>query len=209
MLINDIIGKVFGELTVISFEEVKIIKNKKYYFYGCNCSCGNTIVKEKTAFTRERYKTKSCGCVRTGIEKKIEKHGMKGTSIYKIWDGIRERCHNPNSKHYPNYGGRGITMCETWKNSFNTFYSDMGDRPSKDFSINRIDNNGKYEKSNCEWATQIEQANNRRNTRTLTFKGITKSVALWARELNITPSSLYWRLDNGFSVEKALTQPFR
>jgi len=93
---------------------------------------------------------------------KYEKHGMQGTPIYEAWCGMKKRCYNKNYKDYNYYGGRGVTVCDRWKNSFVKFYQDMGDKPSKDYSLDRIDVNGNYEPSNCRWADKTTQSINQR-----------------------------------------------
>jgi hypothetical protein len=115
-----------------------------------------------------------------------------------------QRCTNPNSEYYADYGGRGITVCEDWL-KFENFYRDMGDRPSKDHSIDRSDNNGNYCKDNCRWRTNKEQQNNRGNNRLLEFNGTTKTVAGWSESVGIKYDTLYSRLRLGWSIEEALT----
>lgn len=93
---------------------------------------------------------------------KREKHGMKGTVEYTVWQNMKARVGNPNNLQYCDYGGRGITICDRWLHSFSNFYKDMGDRPGKEYSLDRINNNGNYEPSNCHWATRIQQIVNTR-----------------------------------------------
>jgi len=130
-------------------------------------------------------------------------HGMDGTSIYKTWIGLKARCYNKNDKDYKNYGGRGIKVCKRWKNSFENFYNDMGDKP-KGMSIDRIDNNGNYEPSNCRWATIEQQNNNKRNNHLLTYNGKTQTITQWSREIKVPVSTLQCRLLRGWSKEKTL-----
>lgn len=126
---------------------------------------------------------------------------------YKIWAAIKTRCLNENATEYFRYGGRGITLCPEWKNSFSLFLQDMGMRPSKDYSIERIDNSRGYYPNNCKWATKIEQANNRRSNKLLTFNGKTQNMKQWSKELNISYVTLYQRLSKQkWSVERALTE---
>lgn len=112
--------------------------------------------------------TKSCGCLRrettslVGLAKKT--HGMRDTPEYGVWANMKDRCYNPSSEDYKNYGGRGIKVCERWLNSFENFYEDMGEKPWSKllYSLDRINNDGNYEPSNCRWATVKQQVNNRR-----------------------------------------------
>jgi len=124
---------------------------------------------------------------------------------YRAWKSARNRCNNPTNPGYPNYGGRGITFTSEW-DSFERFLSDMGPRPSARHSLDRIDVNGPYAPGNCRWATPEEQANNKRNSALITFNGKTLSVRQWSRELGISSATLEWRLQNGWSAEKALTE---
>jgi len=121
-----------------------------------------------------------------------------------IWMGIKRRCYNPNEKSYPNYGGRGIEMCEEWKNDFLCFLNDMGERPSSSHSIDRINNEGNYSKVNCKWSTRIEQNNNRRTNVILTLNGVTKTAPQWAEHLGISSKNICKRKRKGWSDEKCL-----
>ena len=124
----------------------------------CLCDCGKTSYEN---YHSVKYKyTKSCGCLRLNF---MKKHGLWRTSEYRTWDGIKQRCLNANSKGYENYGGRGIKVCDRWM-EFENFILDMGNKPSKFHSIDRIDNNGDYEPSNCRWATLKVQNSNKRPT---------------------------------------------
>jgi hypothetical protein len=124
---------------------------------------------------------------------------------YKAWQNMKTRCLNQNRESYPGYGGRGITICDRWISSFAAFLEDMGERPPG-MMIDRIDNNGNYEPGNCRWATNKEQANNRRSTLKITFKGITRSAAQWGEELGLSRSLISGRLRKGWPIEKALSQ---
>lgn len=125
------------------------------------------------------------------------------SSTYQAWAAMRQRCGNPNTKHWKSYGGRGITICERWE-SFENFLADMGERPAG-CSLDRKDNNGNYCKENCRWATQRQQMNNTRVNRLITFNGITQTVSQWAEALGVKQNTLLYRLRRGWSIERALT----
>ncbi len=139
-----------------------------------------------------------------GKKNSMYRHGKFGTRVHKIWDGMVQRCHNENSRDYPNWGGRGIRVCDRWR-EFVNFYEDMGD-PLDGWSLDRIDNNGPYSKSNCRWATWKTQHNNKRNNRFLVFQNQKMTVSQWATITGLTKATLEWRLNNGWSVERALTE---
>lgn len=131
-------------------------------------------------------------------------HGMKKTKEWKTWSSMRERCLNPNHRFYYSYGGRGITICKRW-DKFENFYSDMGNRPSGNYSLDRRDNNKGYSPSNCYWATKLEQGNNRRTNKIVTHAGKSQTVAQWARELGIRPLCIHRRLAANWPMEIVLS----
>ena len=134
-------------------------------------------------------------------------HGMHGTSEYRSWENMRQRCFNPNHKRYSDYGSRGITISDRWKNSFTNFFADMGLKPSPKHSIDRIDNDGNYSAKNCRWATPKEQANNQRSNRLITIGCVTLNVTQWAREMGFNTTVIYTRLKLGWSERDAILTP--
>ena len=137
------------------------------------------------------------------------KHGRHGTLTYSRWKSMRQRCskNNPDKKKY--YSDRGIEICPQWSD-YSTFLNDMGECPSKEFTLDRIDNEVGYQPNNCRWVTKVQQNKNRpSHQRLLTHNGITKTATEWAIEVGIRPNLIYQRLRAGWSVEKILTQPTR
>lgn len=149
----DLTGRRFGSLVVISRAHNSDSHHARWF---CQCDCGNTAVVYSSNLIRGH--TRSCGCQK---EERILKHGMCGSPEYQAYQGMIDRCFNPNNSEYRNYGGRGITVCDKWREGFEAFYSDMGDRPSSQHSLDRIDVNGNYEADNCRWANIFVQAQNR------------------------------------------------
>lgn len=134
------------------------------------------------------------------------RHGMTGTPEHRCWKHMWTRVRAKQGEYFRNYVSRGITVCERWR-KFEHFFSDMGPRPSPKHSIDRIDNDGNYEPSNCRWATQQEQQNNRQNNRYLTYQDRTLTVAEWARELGVHADRIFCRLQRGWSVDDTLGLP--
>ena len=152
----------------------------------CNlyrCSCGiEKIIRRANV---EKGRTKSCGCSRSLCPIRFVRSGVK-TREYTIYKHIKQRCLNPKNKAYHNYGGRGITVCDQWVNSFENFFKDMGKSPSNKHEIDRIDNNKGYSPDNCRWATKIENAQNTRGNVNITWNGETKCRSQWARDLGLS-----------------------
>lgn len=152
----DLNGQVFGQLTVLKLAGTK----RRFADWLCLCVCGREIIVRSDALKKGQH---SCGCVfRLESSKRLYRHGFGGTKIYQAWRHMLRRCYNPNDANYKHYGGRGITVCETWRISVTNFVADMGEPPTCAHSLDRIDNNGNYTKDNCRWTTIETQANNRR-----------------------------------------------
>ena len=135
---------------------------------------------------------------------------MSNTPEHEVYFGMMKRCYNKNYRKYKNYGGRGIVVCERWLESFDNFYEDMGDRPGKNYLLDRIDVNGNYEPGNCRWVTSKKSSRNKRTTILITYSNETKCLAEWSEVLNIKYGTLYTRIkENGWSVEKAFTTPVK
>ena len=194
-------GAEFGRLTV-----KKYIADSKW---ECVCSCG--VIKAIDSYSLRRGITQSCGCLHGDVIKQRNTvHSAHGTKAYRVWSNMKDRCINPNNKAYHRYGGRGITVCKRWMEFIN-FLEDMG-QPPRGLTLDRIDNDEGYNKSNCRWATVVDQAKNRITTTTLTAFGETKSFMEWARDsrCKVSHLSLRQRINTyGWEVEKAIATPMQ
>lgn len=167
--------------------------------------CGKGLLIKPSRVGRTQYCSRACRAL--GIRTHGDTINARSTVEYKAWRAIKNRCLNPLVDAYPDYGGRGITVCAAWKDSFETFLADMGRRPSPNHSIDRIDVNGNYEPDNVRWATWTEQQRNRRSNRLVTYCGVTQCVSAWSDATGIHKHTLRTRLDAGWSVERTLTTP--
>jgi len=152
--------------------------------------------------------TKSCGCL-SGETTAIRNttHGLSKNPLYGLWIKVKDRCSNQNCEDYKYYGARGIKVCDRWLNSFPNFLADMGPRPSRSHSIDRINTNGNYEPGNCRWATPLQQNSNRRNSRLFEHGGKSLTLQQWSIEVGVRLGTIASRIDNGWSIEEALTIP--
>ena len=197
-------GLRFGSLTVLRREGSTPRNNGgAVATWRCRCDCGQTVVVR--GYKLRQGAKKACGInghhYRTAFVESTK-------SENRIWNGMLQRCYNPKSKAWSNYGGRGIKVCKRWKESFENFLNDMGPRPSPNHSIDRHpDMNGNYEPTNCRWATPTEQGLNRRDTVLVVFRGKTITVSEYAKEIGVYSGMIRRRLVRGWSVEDALTTP--
>lgn len=204
-------GQVFGRLTVLNEPPTKGSRSK-LRTWKCRCECGT--IKFVNPSLLRTGKTKSCGCLRRDMGKRKATHGLTDSPEWTAWARIKQVCSNPKNDYWKHYGGRGITICDRWKNSFEAFLQDMGRRPDgakkhkrSFYSIDRIDNNGPYSPENCRWASASEQMNNTTRSRLITFRNETRTLTQWARMLGLDPNVVRHRLIYGWSVELALTTP--
>ena len=199
-------GEKFGEWTIIE----KIDTEK----YLAKCSCGT----EKIVFYNnlKRGLSTNCGCIQNEkCRKRMTTHGKSKSKIYMVWAGMKRRCYNPNQKSYPDYGGRGIKMCDDWKENFESFYkwSMENGYIEGEVEIDRIDVNGNYCPENCRWVSMAVQNRNKLSytprTAMLTVDGVTKPIMTWAEEVGIPYKTLWRRLSVGWEPKRAITTPVR
>ena len=198
-------GQRFGRWTVI---EQCGVDHRGEKLYRCQCDCGNVGVVRSSSLRDGR--SSSCGCFANELTSKRSKtHGMTNTRLFNIWSGMRSRCYSTTDYHYKWYGARGITMCDEWKNDFQTFYNwAISSGYDDGLSIDRIDNNGNYEPSNCRWTTHAEQMRNQGRNIMLTYNGKTLCAMDWSRETGLSDATIRWRKNKlGWSDEKTLTTP--
>ena len=198
--IDEYIGKKYGRLTIV--EHLGMISGKRKFL--CRCDCGGesavNLCKLKNGHT------KSCGCLRSE-----PKHGETKSRLYRAWSDMKFRCHNKRATNYKNYGGRGITVCEEWRSSYEAFRDwALNNGYAEGLTIDRIDVNGNYEPSNCRWATVIEQNYNKRSNHYVTFRGETLPLGKWAERLGLPYKTILARINiGGWSAERALTTPVK
>lgn len=198
----------YSRLTLIS----DLGRERGARWWHCRCDCGNEVrVRSNNV---KRGFTKSCGCLHAQSGrvngKKGAKHGHTSSNgcspEYTVWQGMIARCTNPKAPNYPKYGGAGIIVCDEWR-TFSRFLSDMGPRP-KGTTLDRRDGTKGYSKTNCRWATNREQSENRCTTRWVTIDGDTATVTEWARRSGLSDTALLYRIRRGISGS-ALLSPSR
>jgi len=202
----DLTGQIFNRLTVLSHAR----KNEHGQFlWLCICNCSNKNEVTVMGGHLRSGHTQSCGCLRLeAATKSTTTHGMSGkdtrTKEYRCWANMKTRCYNSHIIQYQDYGGRGIKVCDHWRNSFENFFKDMGKAPSSNHSIERIDNDSNYQPGNCKWVTDQEQANNKRDNRMIG----NQTLAEICREKDLPYSIVNDRINKlNWSIEKALNTP--
>lgn len=201
------IGDRYGRLVVVSNgEAVRRGNGKRSATSVCLCDCGHETTIQNIYL--RSGDTKSCGCLVPEISAvNMSKHGGCGTPEYRIWCAMITRCTNPRQSHYHRYGGRGISICDRWRNSYAAFLQDMGPRPSQNHSIDRIDNDGNYEPENCRWATTKEQFRNVAKNLHFTFYGTTRPIRDWSAISSVKENTIIMRLRLGWSERAAVWTP--
>jgi len=206
--LHNLTGRRFGRLVVLrrSPRRRSDAGNRATY-WECVCDCG--VMKTIGASPLVRGHTRSCGCfLAESVRDRSIRHGLEGTYIYSIWRGMLARCLCQTGRGYKDYGGRGITVCERWKNSVTDFVDDMGPRPSPAHSIDRINVNGNYEPGNCRWATRSQQQRNRRCNPVIVIDGIKMLLVEASEKYRIHSKTALDRMQKfGWSAEKAFKTP--
>lgn len=196
----DITGQQFGRLTVIKREGCR----GKAPLWECRCKCGNTHYV--TGGNLKNGGTQSCGCIHKEIaeisrkKKNTEKYKTR-TRLYATYNTMMQRCYNEKTKSYNAYGGRGIKICDGWRNNFQTFYEwAIKHGYEKGLELDRKDNNGDYKPNNCHYITKQENAWNRRNSHLITVYGVTKPVTVWARDIGVNHGSICYAESKGIGA---------
>lgn len=200
---HDLAGEKRNMLTAIRFVEKRGSKN----YWQCRCDCGAEAVVSVDNFRSGGVK--SCGCrkLRPVVASHGASRGRKRTPEYSVWLGMIHRCHRPANKGFRYYGGRGIQVCERWRDDFPTFLADVGPRPSLSHSIERINNDGHYEPENVRWATRFEQARNRRNNHLVTIGATTMPLSQWCAMSGVLLHTALRRLRVGWEPHHAILCP--
>ena len=196
MRILDLTGKVFGRWTVIE----RSANMGRHVQWFCKCECGKTGFASSTNLMSGG--SRSCGCLQIDT---VTTHGELRSPEYRAWAAMKSRCYTKSNCGYPYYGERGVIVCERWKYDFENFLTDMGRKPSSEYSLDRIDPAGNYCPDCCRWAIREVQDNNRRSSSFITFDGKTQTVSTWPREKGIHKTTLIGRLEWGWPIEDALT----
>lgn len=203
----DLTGQRFGRWTVLRYAG----SHNGRAFWECRCDCGK--IRDVRGSDLRNGRSTSCGCFRTEAtarENTIRKttHGMSRTRLYNTWANMKYRCSPSCSKHfYDLYYGRGIRVCPEWENDFEAFYRwAMAHGYRDELSIDRIDNDGNYEPSNCRWVTEEVQANNRSTSKFITYNGETLTEKQWAKKLNISYDTIRYNLSKGKTLEDIINK---
>jgi hypothetical protein len=192
--IIDLTGRQFGKWFVIE----KGPFDKKKLFWKCKCDCGTEKYVDGDTLRRGT----SVGCIK--CSPRTIKHGMSNSKIYWVWHGMIQRCEYEKSKFYKNYGGRGIKVCEAWHDFINFYEWAIPAGYKEGVEIERIDANGNYEPSNCQWITHKQQQSNRTNNHIIEFKGISKTLEQWSEYLGVKSNTLCGRIKK-YGIEKSLS----
>ena len=201
----DLTGQKFHYLTVL--ERAENTKDGKTQWL-CQCVCGRKTVVAASDLKRKRYSTKSCGCMSSSLIAKARKtHGMSHHPAWGVWHSMKQRCMDPNHPAYHNYGGRGITVCQEWLDSFETFWADMGPTYQRGMDLDRINNNGGYHPGNCRWVSRKINSRNKRDSRMVDSSFGRITVAELSEKTGIGVTTLLYRLDHNWPAKLLCIPP--
>ncbi|MCU0295784.1 MAG: hypothetical protein MUD05_06965 [Candidatus Nanopelagicales bacterium] len=214
----DVTGAKYGKLTVLRHLPNELHATRMRRMVECQCECGAVVKRvliNLRAVARHGNPACSIGCAHRGLKSGNYRHGKsrdasgKPSREYRAWNNLRARCYQKNHVSFAHYGGRGVTVCDRWRTSFENFFADMGEAPAgKRISIDRIDPNRGYEPGNCRWATPRQQANNRRKpVKRYELDGVHKTLTEWAEHFGTTYAKVAQRLRQGWGLHAALTTP--
>jgi hypothetical protein len=219
-IFNRKFGKLYALPIMIKEETPNDNYRKHTYKIKCVCECGNVIYVEKRLLLTKNF-TKSCGCTSTNnlIEYNHTRNKFNGDNhkdspyyhLYNSWVSMKNRCLNPTSKSYINYGAKGISICDEWLDYTNFKQWALNNNWDESLTIDRIDNNKNYEPSNCKWSTYLEQENHRCDNINITYKGKTQTLSMWCRELDMNINTIKYRLNNPkfTSIEDVFERPLQ
>lgn len=200
----DMTGQRFGRLTV-----TERASNNKHncVMWLCRCDCGKDVAVLGSSL--RNGSTRSCGCYSAELTRERgTTHGMCKSRLYRIWDAMKQRCYATSHKAFENYGGRGITVCNAWRESFEAFRDwALSAGYNDDLTLDRMDTDGNYEPSNCQWVSLKDQQSNKRNNRLISYAGKTLTVSEWAEVTGINRSTLFARIRLGWPCEKIIETP--
>lgn len=205
----DMTGRVFSRLIVIGPSQVvpRTGRGRPSVRMPCRCSCGVILDVDLGHLTKHR--TRSCGgCGEVPRHAEVHGHAKRNhhSPTYRIWHGMVQRCHHSGASGYDSYGGRGVAVCDRWRDNFPAFLADMGERPAG-MSVDRIDGSKGYAPGNCRWATPTQQSRNTSSNRLVSFNGETLPLVVWSERQGIGEQTLTARLNRGWTTERALTTP--
>lgn len=194
-------GDRYGRLAIVD----EIVRREKGRFFLCQCDCGSESVV-RLGHLRNGH-TKSCGCLQSeAIVTTATTHGLYSHPLHSVWAGMKQRCNDKNDQSYERYGGRGIAVCQKWNKSFKAFHSwGIANGYQKGLTIERVDNNGSYEPSNCMWIPQSEQSKNTRRCIHIEVNGVSfQTLTDAANYFNVNINTAYARLKRNLTIEQAL-----
>lgn len=203
-------GEKYNRLTVLGLDHIetrqrKNGQNSNIEYYKCKCDCGNEVLVQKACLKNNHVQ--SCGCL--NLENHT-KHNGRHTRLYKIWVGMKNRCNNPNTDCWDNYGGRGIKVCNEWVNNFSEFRDwALDNEYDETLTIDRINVNGNYEPNNCRWVTKAKQTNNKRNNYFIEYNNEKRTISEWAKLRGIKKDTLrnrvvklHWNIPKALGFEQ-------